>query len=49
MAVRRVLASVSWKRVRPLFVAALTILSRWPLRAWREKSLVGMVAVADAA
>ena len=49
VAVRRALASVSWKRVRPLFVAAFTILLRWPSRAWRAKSSVGVVAVADSA
>ena len=46
---RRALVSVSWKRVRPLFVATSAILSMWPSRDWREKSLVGVVAVADAA
>ena len=48
VAVRCALASVSWKRVRPLFVAASDILSRWPSRAWREKSPVSAVAVANA-
>ena len=49
MAVRRALASVIWNRVRPLFVAAFAILSRWSSRAWREKSPVGVVEVAEAA
>ena len=49
VAVRRMLASVRWKRVRPLFVAASAILSRWPPRVWRAKSLVGVVAAADTA
>ena len=49
VAVRRALALVNWKRVRPLFVAASTILLRWPSRAWREKSPVGVGAAADAA
>ena len=49
MAVRRALALVSWKSMRPLFVAASTILLRWPLRDWRAKSTVGVVAVANAA
>ena len=48
MAVRRELASVSWKSVRPLLVAASAILSRSPSRAWRAKSPAGVVAVADA-
>ena len=49
VAVRRALALVSWKRVRPLFVATSSILSSWLSRAWTAKSPVGVVAAADAA
>ena len=35
------LASVSCDSVRPLLVAALTIRSRWPSRAWSARSLAG--------
>ena len=49
VAVRCALVSVSWKRVRSLFVAASSILLMWTSRAWRVKSPVGVVAAANAA
>ena len=36
---RRVFASVSWESVVPLFVAASSIRSRRPSRAWSARSL----------
>ena len=47
--VRRALALVSWWRVRPLFVAALAIRSRWPSSACRANSPTGLFAAAGAA
>ena len=49
VAVRRVLASVIWKSVRPMLVAESAILLRWLSRDWRAKSPVGVVAVSDTA